>query len=94
SKNNQKIFIIPHKDNIISVIDTSTQEVIADIEAGIEKKIAHSSYFTNDGKYLYIINVNDQAIIKIDTNTLEVSTLSVLLGEKALAFGVIISTRM
>ncbi|MCI5224708.1 MAG: hypothetical protein D3924_19075, partial [Candidatus Electrothrix sp. AR4] len=34
SRNNQKVFIIPHKDNMVSVIDVASQEVIAHIEAG------------------------------------------------------------
>ncbi|CAK8716304.1 hypothetical protein KKHLCK_05420 [Candidatus Electrothrix laxa] len=87
SKDNQKAFIIPHQDNIISVIDTQSEEVIENIEAGSGKKIAHSSYITDDGKYLYVINVEDQNILKINTVTMKVvSTLPV--GQKALAFAV------
>ncbi len=87
SKNNQKVFIIPHKDNIVSVIDTQSEEVIEDIAAGLGGKIAHSSYITNDGKYLYVINVPDQNIVKINTVTMQVvSTIHV--GQKALAFAV------
>ena len=87
SNNNQKVFIIPHKDNMVSVIDASSQEVIANIPAGVGKKLAHSSYVSADGKYLYAINVYDQNIVKIDTSNLNVvSTIAV--GKKALAFGV------
>lgn len=87
SHDNQQVFIIPHQDNIVSVIDASTQEVVANITAGVGKKLAHSSYVTNDGKYLYALNVNDKNIVKIDIEQLSVvSTIAV--GTKALAFGI------
>ena len=87
SKNNQQVFIVPHKDNIVSVIDTQSEEVIENIEAGSGKKIAHSSYITDDGKYLYVINVGDQDIVKINTVTMEVVT-TIPVGQKALAFAI------
>ena len=87
SKDNRKVFIIPHKDNIVSVIDTRSEKVIYDIEAGSGKKIAHSSYITDDGKYLYVINVGDQHIVKINTVTMEVVS-KIPVGQKALAFAV------
>ncbi|XOF33789.1 MAG: hypothetical protein ACL93V_00360 [Candidatus Electrothrix sp. YB6] len=90
SKDNKKAFIIPHKDNIISVIDTHSEEIIEEIEAGeagIKPKIAHSSYITNDGKYLYVINVPDQNVVKINTVTLKVVS-TIPIGQKALAFAV------
>ncbi|MCI5125938.1 MAG: hypothetical protein D3925_16065, partial [Candidatus Electrothrix sp. AR5] len=34
AKDNQKVFIVPHKDNLVSVIDTQSEEVIENIEAG------------------------------------------------------------
>ncbi|MDH4318784.1 MAG: hypothetical protein OEV64_10375 [Desulfobulbaceae bacterium] len=87
SNDNQKVFIVPHKDNVISVIDVATQEVVANITAGVGKNFAHSSYVTNDGKYLYVLNVNDKKLVKIDTVSLSVvSTIPV--GTKALAFGI------
>lgn len=87
SKNNRKVFIIPHKDNIVSVIDAHSEEVIEDIEAGTGNRIAHSSYITNDSKYLYVINVYDQNIVKIDTVTMDVVSI-IAIGQKALAFAV------
>lgn len=87
SRDNQNVFVIPHQDNIISVIDARSEEVIADIEAGTGKKMAHSAYITDDGRYLYVINVYDKDIVKIDTVTMrEVSTISI--GQKALSFAV------
>ena len=87
SQDNSKVFVIPHKDNILSVIDSQSEEVIEDIEAGVGNKIAHSSYISNDGKYLYVVNVYDQDIVKIDTKTLEVIS-TIAIGQKALAFAV------
>jgi len=86
SKDNQKVFVIPHKDNIVTVIDASSQEVIANIPAGEGKKLAHSSYISADGKFLYVINVGDQNIVKIDTVNLNVVS-TIAIGKKALAFG-------
>ncbi len=85
SKDNQKVFIIPHKDNLLAVIDASSKDVIKNIEAGTGKKLAHSSYISNDGKYLYVINVLDQNILKINTARMEVVS-TIAIGKKALAF--------
>ncbi len=82
-KNGQFAYIIPHKDNIVTVIDLIKQEVINNIEVGKGKKLAHSAYLTPDGGYLYAINTLDSIIGKIDLKQQKiVSTMPI--GKKAL----------
>ena len=83
SKNGQFAYIIPHKDNLVAVIDLAKQEVTNSIVVGKGKKLGHSAYFTPDGNYLYVINSPDNIVAKIDLKKQQViSTIPV--GKKAL----------
>ncbi|MCP4701951.1 MAG: hypothetical protein GY862_34595 [Gammaproteobacteria bacterium] len=83
SKDGQSAYIIPHKDNIVTVIDLAGRNVTKNIVVGKGKKLAHSAYFTPDGNYLYVINSPDKIIAKIDLKKQQViSTMPV--GKKAL----------
>jgi YVTN family beta-propeller protein len=87
TKDGKYIFVIQHKDNVVTVIDVGKQEVVKNIPVGIGKKQAHASYFTPDGKYFYMINAEDNVINKIDVAKMEVVS-KIPVGRAAMFFGI------
>ena len=83
SKNGNFAYIVPHKDNIVTVIDLSKMEVTKEIVVGKGKKLGHSGYLTSDSNYLYVINSVDNIVAKIDLNKQLVTSIMPV-GSKAL----------
>jgi len=87
TKDGKYIFVIQHKDNVVTVIDVAKQEVIKSISVGTGKKQAHASYFTPDGAFFFMVNAEDNTINKIDTAKMEV-VLKIPVGKSAMFFGI------
>ena len=83
SKNGNFAYIVPHKDNIVTVIDLSKMEVTKEIVVGKGKKLGHSGYLTSYSNYLYVINSVDNIVAKIDLNKQLVTSIMPV-GSKAL----------
>lgn len=78
SRDGKHIFVVHHKDGVISVIDVASQEHIKDIKIGNGSKEAHASYFTPDNRFFYAIASEDNVMAKIDVAEMEVvSTIPV-----------------
>lgn len=70
-------FITNHTDTFVSVIDTSTNTKIKDIEVSGPKRNdqvlqAHTARVSPDGKYYYNFATDNGFLFRIDTDTLEV----------------------
>lgn len=78
SRDGKYIFVVHHKDGVISVIDVQNQEHVRDIKIGDGTAQAHASYFTPDNKFFYAIASEDNLMAKIDVAKMEVvSTIPV-----------------
>ena len=83
SINGQFAYIIPHKDNVVTVIDLTSQKVIKNVVVGKGKKLGHSAYVSPDGNYLYVINSPDSIVAKIGLKKQQIiSTMPI--GKKSL----------
>ena len=70
------VFAVTHGGNSMSVHDAQTGELIKQITTGSEsskKGQGHQYYWSPDGKFLYVTELDDDAVIEIDTTRLEVS---------------------
>ena len=78
SRDGKHIFVVHHKDGVISVIDVERQEHVKDIKIGDGTAQAHASYFTPDNKFFYAVASADNVMAKIDVAKMEVvSTMPV-----------------
>lgn len=70
------IFAITHGGNSMFVHDAKTGELIKQITTGSErseKGQGHQYYWSPDGKFLYVTELDDDAVVEIDAEKLEVS---------------------
>jgi len=72
-KHNSIAVVINHKDSFITVMNTSTDEKIADIkvsnidEIGVVQTQSHPQYhFSKDGQYFYLFLTEEGELVKID----------------------------
>ena len=72
-KHNNIAVVINHKDKFITVVNTQTNEKIADItvsnlaEVGAEQTQSHPQYhFSKDGRYFYMFLTEEGALVKVD----------------------------
>jgi len=78
STDGKQIFVVHHKDGVISVIDVASQTHLKDIRIGNGTEQAHAAYFTPDGKYFYAVASQDNLMAKIDVAKMElISTMPV-----------------
>jgi len=78
SADGKQIFVVHHKDGVISVIDVASQTHLKDIRIGNGTKEAHASYFTPDNRFFYAVASEDNVMAKIDVAKMElVSTMPV-----------------
>jgi len=87
SKNGKLLFVVNHKDHVVTVIDIGKQEIIKEIPVGTGTNQAHNGFFTSDGKYFYMINAKDGVLHKIDTTKLE-SVSTVAIGTSPMFFAI------
>ena len=69
------------------MIDIARQEVVKSIPVGTGKKQAHGGYFTPDGKFYYMINAEDNNMVKIDIAKMEVVS-KIPVGKSAMFFSI------
>ena len=70
------IFSINHGGNGLSVFDAKSGKFIKQIVTGSEKSQkgqGHQYYWSPDGNYLYVTELDDDAVVEIDARKLEVS---------------------
>lgn len=78
SADGKQIFVVHHKDGVISVIDIASQAHLKDIRIGNGTAQAHAAYFTPDNKFFYAVASQDNLMAKIDVAKMElVSTMPV-----------------
>lgn len=74
SRDGKNIFVVHHKDGVISVIDVARQVHVKDIRIGSGTEQAHAAYFTPDNKFFYAVASQDNVMAKIDVAKMEVAS--------------------
>ena len=69
TRDGKKVFVVCHHDNVVSVIDSASQEVIREIKIGEGKKEGHSAYMAPDGSF-YMLDAADGTLNRIDTDSM------------------------
>lgn len=87
SADGRRMFVIHHRDSVVSVIDVAQRMVIKTIQTGAGAKHAHACYLSADGGRFYVANAESGTLVAIDTATLEVAG-SVAVGNTPMFFGV------
>ena len=81
-KHGNMAVVINHKDSFITLMNTLTNEKIADIEVsklakselGTVQTQSHPKYhFSQDGRYFYMFLTEEGALVKVDLTTLQVA---------------------
>ena len=69
TRDGKKVFVVCHHDNVVSVIDAASQEVIREIKIGEGKKEGHSAYMAPDGSF-YMLDAADGTLNRVDTDSM------------------------
>ena len=75
SPDGKYIFILNHYDNVVSVLDAKTNEMIKNIPLPVSSKssIGHSGVFSKDGRYYYELCETEGKLLKINVESLTFS---------------------
>lgn len=70
------VFTVNHGGNFMSVLDAKTGKLIKRIVTGSANSKhgqGHQYYWSRDGRYLYVTELDDGTLVEIDSHTLDVS---------------------